>query len=104
METVETKMNEIGAADRLFIYDFDNNRIMKYSKPVLSSNVCSMPEILQEAPIWFSPFFATDIYKAIDTLRQADYEQLCQRSYARYLEVSERQRADLAKLVGLILS
>ena len=35
METVETKMNEIGAADRLFIYDFDNNRIMKYSKPVL---------------------------------------------------------------------
>jgi len=78
--------------------------VMKYSKPVLSSNVCSMPEILQEAPIWFSPFFVTDIYKAIDTFMQTDYEKLCQQSYARYLEVSERQRADLAKLVGLILS
>ena len=78
--------------------------VMKYGKPVLSSNVCSMPEILDNAPIWFSPFYSTDIYKAINCLMNSDYEQLCKRSYEQYLKVNMKQREDLEKLVKLILS
>lgn len=78
--------------------------VMKYSKPVLSSNVCSMPEILKDAPIWFSPFYTTDISKAIHTLMQADYLNLCRRSYERYLEANQKQTKDLDQLVHLILS
>lgn len=78
--------------------------VMKYSKPILASNVCSMPEILKDAPIWFSPFYTTDIYKAICNFMRADYADLCKRSYERYLEVSHRQKEDLDQLVHLILS
>ena len=78
--------------------------VMKYGKPVLSSNVCSMPEILGNSPIWFSPFYSTDIYKALFTLMNSDYDQLCKRAFEQYLVVSKRQKEDLDSLVKLILS
>lgn len=77
--------------------------VMKYKKPVLSSNVCSMPEVLENAPIWFSPFYTTDIYKAIDTLISSNYNDLCKKSFDQYLKVHKRQEEDLEKMIHLIL-
>ena len=36
LEALENRLSEIGASDRLYIYDTRKNRIMKYSKPVLN--------------------------------------------------------------------
>lgn len=78
--------------------------VMKYGKPVLSSNVCSMPEILGDAAIWFSPFYGTDIYRAICKLMNSDYSQWCKKSYDQYEIINKRQEADLHALIKLILS
>ena len=78
--------------------------VMKYGKPVLSSNVTSMPEVLGDAPIWFSPFYSTDIYKAINTLMNSDYNGLCRKSVEQYIRIKKKQDSDLSELVNLILS
>ena len=75
---------------------------MKYRKPVLSSNVCSLPEVLGDAPIYFSPFYVSDMVYAIKRLEKS-YSFYCDQSYNRFLKVSERQKEDLEKLVSFIL-
>lgn len=72
---------------------------MHYGKPVLSSNVCSMPEVLGDAPIYFSPFYDSDIYRAMCCLNENNYESYSKKSMAQYLLVKERQEADLNKLI-----
>ena len=76
---------------------------MKYGKPVLCSNVCSMPEILGDAPIYFSPFYETDIFRALHVLRDDNYAFFAERSRSRQAEVAQRQVADLNTLVHMIL-
>ena len=79
---------------------------MKYGKPVLSSNVTSMPEILGDAPIYFSPFYNADMFKAMMTLAELSEEEYAKRSemsLEQYKIVHERQVSDLSKLVDLIL-
>ena len=39
---------------------------MRYGKPVICSNVCSMPEVLENAPIYFSPIYETDMFSALN--------------------------------------
>ena len=75
---------------------------MKFGKPVLSSNTTSMPEVLGDAPIYFSPFYETDIYKAMMKLKD-EYEFRVKKSIDRYALVHARQEADLDKLLLLIL-
>lgn len=75
---------------------------MKFSKPVLAANVTSMPEILGDAPIYFSPFYVTDIFSAFCKLREADYSAMANRSKKRYEIINARQRDDLSTLVKMI--
>lgn len=77
---------------------------MKYGKPVLSSNVCSMPEVLGDAPIYFSPFYESGIYGALETLNENNYAEYAQKSLCRYNKVKDIQNKDLNTLVDLILS
>lgn len=77
---------------------------MKYGKPVLSSNVCSMPEILGDAPIYFCPFYESAIFKALMALGNENYEECSIKSARRYREVSERQERDLSDLIDMILT
>lgn len=77
---------------------------MKYGKPVLCSNVTSMPELLGQSAIWFSPFYTTDIFKAYLQLVSADYDKLCIESINTYHIIHNRQVSDLEKLIELILS
>lgn len=77
---------------------------MKFGRPVISSNVCSMPEILGDAPIYVSPYYETDIYRAMRLLEnQQMAEILSEKSLRRYEKISKRQRDDLKKLIDLIL-
>lgn len=76
---------------------------MKYHKPVLSSNVCSMQEVLMDAPVYFSPIYESDMYRALSAFSKMPYDDLCQRSYSQYLRILEKQSADLDALVEKIL-
>lgn len=77
---------------------------MKFGRPVISSNVCSMPEILGEAPIYVSPFYETDIYRALRALSDESVAcKLSEKSLCRFSTVENRQKEDLEKLLNLIL-
>lgn len=77
---------------------------MKFGRPVVSSNVCSMPEILGYAPVYVSPFYETDIYRAMRLLQDKDLvARLSKKSLERFSEVTKRQQGDLIKLIDLIL-
>lgn len=76
---------------------------MKCGKPVLSSNVCSMPEILGDAPIYFSPFFESAIYGALVSLNEETYMKYSELSLERYKYISEKQKSDLNELVSLLV-
>lgn len=76
---------------------------MKYSKPVLCSNVCSMPEILESAPLYFSPFYTTDIYRSLELLDDR-YSSLEERSAAQYAKIKNLQQDGLHKLLDMLRS
>lgn len=76
---------------------------MKYGKPVLSSNVCSMPEVLGSAPIYFTPIYETDMFRALCAFSSMSYDTLVERSRQQYAAVCQRQQADLHDLVSQLL-
>ena len=76
---------------------------MKYGKPVLASNTTSIPEILGDAPIYFSPFYNADMFKAMMSLTDEEYAIRSKKSLERYRIVHERQERDLQSLLDLIL-
>jgi glycosyltransferase involved in cell wall biosynthesis len=78
---------------------------LRHSKPVLCSDVCSMPEVLGDAPIYFSPFYETGIFQAIQQLEAMDkeaYARLCTRSHQQYERIAERQKRDLVTLLDML--
>ena len=76
---------------------------MRYGKPVLASYVTSIPEILGDAPIWFSPFYTTDIFASFQKLCNDNYESYAKKSYERYQEVLALQERDLKKMIDLLV-
>ena len=76
---------------------------MFFGKPILSSNVCSIPEVLGDAPIYFSPFYESAIFNALLKLDEHNYEHYSQMSSCQYKKVKERQQNDLDNLVAKIL-
>ena len=76
---------------------------MSYSKPIITSNVCSIPEIVGSEAIMFSPFYESDIFKALNTLKDSNYAYFANNSRLRFLYVSKKQAEDLCKLVSYIL-
>lgn len=77
---------------------------MRYGKPVLSSNVCSMPEILGDAPIYFSPFYESAIFNALLSLNEQNYDYYSKKSLCQYEKVRSRQQDDLETLVAKIIN
>ena len=76
---------------------------MEYGKPVLCSNVTSIPEICSDAAIYFSPLYESDIFRCLHILNDSNYDEYAEKSRKRYLEVNKRQKEDLKTLVKLIL-
>ncbi len=77
---------------------------MSYGKPVLAANVTSIPEVLGDAAIYFSPFYESDIFRALHVLTDANYESYVQRSLARSAEVAARQQSDLNSLIRMLVT
>lgn len=76
---------------------------MHYGKPVLCSYCTSMPDIFEDAPIWFSPLYETAIFEALYKLNDSNYEEYVQRSKVQYAKIAKRQETDLANLIKIIL-
>lgn len=76
---------------------------MKFGKPVLCSNTTSMPEIVGDAAISFSPFYETDIYRAFCSLNKNNYNAYSEKSTRKALDIENRQKKDLDQLIDLIL-
>lgn len=72
---------------------------MRHGTPCVASNVTSIPEILGDAGIYFSPFYPADMYRAIKIVlndRNCRKKQIEQ----RFKEVLHRQKNDLEKLTN----
>lgn len=76
---------------------------MKFGKPVLASNVTSIPEILGDAAILFSPIYETEIFHALLKLTDENYLKYSKMSLERYAKVHSQQEKDLKHLINLIL-
>ena len=77
---------------------------MKYGVPVAASGTSSIPEICQNAAIYFDPYNVSEIKNRILQLLNEDiHAEYSARAIERYKVVSERQRQDLEKLVDFIL-
>lgn len=76
---------------------------MKYGRPVLASNVCSMPEVLGDAPIYFSPFYESAIFNALMQLNDNNYQDYSEQSLKRYQYIYIKQENDLSNLIEKIL-
>lgn len=76
---------------------------MRYGKPVLASNVCSIPEVLGDAPIYFSPFYESAIFNALMVLNDSNYQEYSVRSINRYQQVHLKQEQDLFELIDMIV-
>lgn len=76
---------------------------MMYGKPILCSNVTSIPEIVGDASISFSPFYTSDIYRALCSLNELNYNEIAEKSKKRYDIISLKQQEDLQNLLNLIL-
>lgn len=76
---------------------------MRYGKPVICSNVTSLPGILEEAPIYCSPLYESSIFGALLKLNDDNYNDYSKRSWEQYKKLKIRQEQDLHKLTDMIL-
>lgn len=76
---------------------------MKHGKPVLCSNICSIPEVLGDAAVYFSPFYKADLFKALHNIVYS-YEDFCLKSKNQYLVVKRKQSSDLKNLINIIFN
>jgi len=77
---------------------------MRYGVPVAASGTSSIPEICQNAAIYFDPYNVSEIKNRIlQLLDKTIYTEYSARAAERYKIVSERQKADLEKIVEWIL-
>jgi len=77
---------------------------MRYGVPVAASGTTAVPEICQNAAIYFDPYNMSEIKNRILQLLDKDiYTEYSARAVERYKIISERQRMDLGKIVNFIL-
>ncbi|MBQ9637326.1 MAG: glycosyltransferase [Prevotella sp.] len=74
----------------------------RYSTPTVASNVTSIPEILGDAGIYFSPFYPADLYRALKLVIE-DRDAYTERTYSRYKQIRHRQESDMDLLIDDIM-
>ena len=75
---------------------------MKYSTPIVCSNVCSIPEIVGEAGLYFSPFYENDLFYKIKCLFE-NYASYKKKLYDHYVIIKNRQENDYKLLLNKII-
>ena len=76
---------------------------MRYGKPVIASNVTSIPEILEDAAIYFSPYYTSDIFNALNVLNSQNIEKYSQKSITRFEYIHKKQEEHLEALINMII-
>jgi glycosyltransferase involved in cell wall biosynthesis len=77
---------------------------MRYGVPVAASGTSSIPEVCQNAVIYFDPYNVSEIKNRIIQLLDKDiYKEYSERAIERYKIVSEKQKQDLERAVNFIL-
>jgi len=77
---------------------------MRYGVPVAASGTSSIPEVCQNAAIYFDPYSVSEIKnRIIQLLDKNIYTEYSMRAIERYKTVNERQKRDLEKLLDYIL-
>ena len=77
---------------------------MRYGVPVAASGTTSIPEVCGDAVLYFDPYSVSEIKNRLIQLLDTEiYDEYAARAPKRYVEVHERQVADLEKAVDFIL-
>lgn len=76
---------------------------MRLGKPVLASNTTSIPEVLGDAAIYFSPLYESAIFHALRLILEADYMELSHRVKQHYAYIRLRQEKDLMTLLNMLV-
>ena len=74
---------------------------MCHGTPTVASNVTSIPEILGDAGVYFSPIYPADLYQAIKKIM--DNHDVCKAKMEKRLkEISQQQRNDMQHVIDQI--
>ena len=84
-------------------YGYPPIEAMRYGKPVIASNICSIPEVLADAPIYFSPFYKADLMKALIHVI-SNHKLYGNKSFMRYQEINQLHIKSTNLIVDLILN
>lgn len=77
---------------------------MRYGVPVAASGTSSIPEICQNAAIYFDPYNISEIKnRIIQLLDNNIYEEYSKRAVNHYKKISEKQKNDLIGIVDYII-
>ena len=77
---------------------------MRYGVPVAASGTTSVPEVCENAALYFDPYSVSEIKnRMIQLLDSNIYAMYASRGVARYGEVHKRQQEDLEKAVSFVL-
>jgi glycosyltransferase involved in cell wall biosynthesis len=77
---------------------------MRYGIPVAASGTSSIPEVCQNAAIYFDPYNASEIKnRIIQLLDENIYKEYSARAAEHYKTIAERQKQDLEKAANFIL-
>lgn len=76
---------------------------MRYGTPVLSSGFSSIPEVIGESNLYFSPFYRSDLMKKLEYFIDNDIDIFRRQAFEQYKTISSKQREDLKCLIKLIV-
>ena len=77
---------------------------MRYGVPVAASGTTSVPEVCENAALYFDPYSVSEIKNRMIQLLDSDiYAMYASRGVVRYGEVHKRQQEDLEKAVAFVL-
>ncbi len=77
---------------------------MRYGVPVAASGTTSVPEVCENAALYFDPYSVSEIKnRMIQLLDSGIYAMYASRGVVRYGEVHKRQQEDLEKAVAFVL-
>jgi Glycosyltransferase len=77
---------------------------MRYGVPVAASGTTSVPEVCENAALYFDPYSVSEIKNRMIQLLNSDiYSMYASRALLRYAEVHKRQEEDLEKAVAFVL-
>ena len=74
---------------------------MKFGKPVLAAFDTSIPEICGDAALFFNPLYEEDLFYK-QNLLLSNYDSMVERAKNRYVQISNKQKSDLQKIVNII--